>query len=72
VKEGLQQEPREKKYEGYQISTDELLLNNHRLCVPNSIELRHIVMDEFHRIPYVGHLGYQKMVTTTRQVVLLS
>jgi hypothetical protein len=25
-------------------------------------------MDEFHKIPYVGHLGHQKMVTTIRQL----
>jgi len=34
------------------------------LCVPNSIDLRHFVMDELHRRPYIGHPGYQKMVTT--------
>jgi hypothetical protein len=28
-------------------------------------------MDEFHRRPYVGHLGYQKMVTTIRQLYYL-
>jgi hypothetical protein len=25
-------------------------------------------MDEFHRIPYVGHPSYQKMVTIVRQM----
>jgi hypothetical protein len=25
-------------------------------------------MVEFHRIPYVGHSGYHKMITTTRQM----
>jgi hypothetical protein len=25
-------------------------------------------MDEFHRIPYFGHPGYQKMITTTRKL----
>jgi hypothetical protein len=37
-------------------------------CVPDSSDLRHLIMDEFHRRPYVGHLGYQKMVTTVRQL----
>jgi hypothetical protein len=49
-----------------------LLLYNNRLYVPNSTELKHLIMDEFHRRPYVGHPGYQKMVTTVRKVVLLA
>jgi hypothetical protein len=36
--------------------------------VPKSIELNHLIMDEFHRRPYVGHPGYQKMVTIVRQL----
>jgi hypothetical protein len=42
VREGLQQEPNEKKYEGYQLATDDLLLYNNRLYVPNSTELKHL------------------------------
>jgi hypothetical protein len=38
------------------------------MYVPNSTYLRHLVMDEFHRIPYVGHPSYQKMVTTIRKL----
>jgi hypothetical protein len=66
VKEGLQQEPNMKKYEEYQLTTDEILLYNNMLYVPNSIELKHLIMDEFHWRPYVGHPGYQKMITTVR------
>jgi len=36
--------------------------------VPNSTKSRHPIMDEFHRRPYVGHLCYQKMVTTIRNL----
>jgi hypothetical protein len=36
--------------------------------VPNSIDLRFLIMDEFHRRPYVGHPGYEHMVTTVRQL----
>jgi hypothetical protein len=38
------------------------------LYVPSLVELRHLIMDEFHKRPYVGHLGYHKMVTTVRQL----
>jgi hypothetical protein len=24
-------------------------------------------MDELHKIPYTGHIGYQKLITTTRK-----
>jgi hypothetical protein len=68
VKEKLQQEPKEKRYEGYQLRDDNLLMYNKRLYVPNSADLRQLIMDEFHRRPYVGHPGYQKMVTTVRKL----
>jgi hypothetical protein len=36
--------------------------------VPNSVDLKQLIMDEFHRMPYVGHLSYQKMMTAVRQL----
>jgi hypothetical protein len=36
---------------------------NNRLYIANSTELKKLIMDEFHRRPYVGHHGYQKMIT---------
>jgi hypothetical protein len=50
------------------LTTDELLLYNNRLYVPDSTELKHLIMDEFHRRPYVGHPGYQKMITIVRKL----
>jgi hypothetical protein len=66
VKEGMQQEPKEIRYEGYQLGADKLLLYNNRLYFPSSTELRHMIMVEFFMRPYASHLGYQKMVTTVR------
>jgi hypothetical protein len=63
VKEGLQQEAEERKYEGYKLGDDNLLMYNNKLYVPSITKLRHLIMDNFHRRPYVGHPGYQKMVT---------
>ena len=58
VIKGLQQESMEKKYEGYKLRDDSLLLYKNMMYVPNSTNLRHLILDEFHRRPYVGHLGY--------------
>jgi hypothetical protein len=68
LKEKLQQETREKRYKGYQLRDDNPLIYNKRLYVPNSIDMRKLIMDEFHRRPYVDHPGYQKMVKTVRQM----
>jgi hypothetical protein len=68
VKESLQQEPNMKKYEEYQLAIDELLLYNKRLYVHDLTELKHLIMDDFHQRPYVGHLGYQKMIIAMRQL----
>jgi hypothetical protein len=68
VKEKLQQEDKEKRYVGYQLRVDNMLMYNKRLYVPNSIDLRKFIMDEFHRRPYVGHPSYQKMVTIVRKL----
>jgi hypothetical protein len=66
VKKTLQQKPKEKRYEGYRLWVDNLLLYNSMLYVPNSTDMRQSIMDEFHRMTYVGHSGYQKIVTTTK------
>jgi hypothetical protein len=41
---------------------------NNMMYIPNSTELKNLIMDEFHKRPYVGHPGYQKMITTTRKL----
>jgi hypothetical protein len=66
VKEGLQKKTKERRYEGNQISVDELLMYKSRLYVPDSANRRHLIMDEFHRRAYVSHPGYQNMVTIVR------
>ena len=40
-----------------------LLLHKIRLYIPNSYDIKLIIMDEIHKIPYSGHPGYQKMIT---------
>jgi hypothetical protein len=38
-------------------------MHKNRIYVPSSGELRNLVLKEMHDVPYVGHLGYQKMIT---------
>jgi hypothetical protein len=68
VKLYLEQEPTGMKYEGYQLLNDGLLTYKGRLYIPNCDDLKRFMMDKLQKIPYIGHLGYQKMITTTRKL----
>ena len=48
VKDKLQQQSLEKRYEGYQLEEDGLLTYKGRIYIPNVVYLRRIVMDEIH------------------------
>jgi hypothetical protein len=41
-------------------------MHKNRIYVPSSGELGNLVLKEIHNLPYVGHLGYQKQITTVR------
>jgi hypothetical protein len=64
----LKEKPIGLKYEGYQMINDDLMTYKGRLYIPNCDDLKSFIMDELHKIPYIGHLGYQKMITTTRKL----
>jgi hypothetical protein len=63
----LRQEPIGMNYEGYQMLEKGLLTYINKLYIPNYDDLKRFIMDELHKRPYIGHLGYQKMITTTRK-----
>ena len=65
IKDKLHKQNLERKYEGYQLEGDELLTYNNRIYIPNVADLRRIVMDEIHKIPFSSHPRYQKIVATT-------
>ena len=44
-----------------------LILNKRILYIPNSTDIKLIIMDELHKRPYSGHPRYQKMITMTRK-----
>jgi hypothetical protein len=37
-----------------------------RIYVPNSQELKNMILKEMHNVPYVGHPGYQKTIATIK------
>jgi hypothetical protein len=41
-------------------------MHKNRIYAPSFGELRNLVLKEMHDVPYAGHLGYQKMITTAR------
>ena len=64
VKDKLQQQSLEKRYEGYKFEEDVLLTYKGRIYIPNVTDLRRVVMDEIYQAPYSGHPGYQKTIAT--------
>ena len=67
VKDKLQQQSIEKRYEGYKLEEDGLLTYKNRIYILNVAYLRRVVMDEIHQAPYSSHPGYQKTIATTRK-----
>ena len=67
MKSYLEQEPTGLKYDDYKLFNDGHITYKGRLCIPNCDDLKRFIMDELHKRPYTGHLGYQKMIMTTRK-----
>ena len=67
VKDKLQQQSLENKYEKYKLEEDGLLTYNNGFYISNVAYLRRMVMDEIHQAPYCGHPGYQKTIATTKK-----
>ena len=44
-----------------------LLLYKDRLYVPNVPKIKLLILNEIHKTPYSGHLGYQKTITMLRK-----
>ena len=67
IKDKLQQQNLERKYEEYKLEEDELLTYKNIIYILNLAYLRRFVMDEVHQAPYCGHPGYQKTIDTARK-----
>ena len=62
----LQQGKMQQKAEDYELGIDGILLYKNKVYVPNSLELRSLILKEIHNVPYAGHPGYQKIVSTVK------
>jgi hypothetical protein len=51
---------------GYKLEDNGILMHKDRVYVPNSYELKKLVLKEMHNVPYVGHPSYQKTIATIR------
>jgi hypothetical protein len=67
LRDNLLHQPLDQKGEGYQLTEEGLLIYKGRLYIPNSIELKKLILDELHKKPYSGHPGYQKMITAVKK-----
>jgi hypothetical protein len=66
LKEKLQQGNLQQKVEDYKLENDEILRYRGIIYVPNSRELKNLILGEMHNVPYVGHPGYQKTIATVK------
>jgi hypothetical protein len=62
----LQQHKMQHKVEDYQLGIDGILLYRNRVYVPKSSELRSVILKEMHNVPYAGHPGYHKTISTVK------
>ena len=67
IKDKLQQQSLEKRYEGYKLEGDGILTYKGRIYILDVADLRRVVMDEIHQAPYSGNPGYHKTIATARR-----
>jgi hypothetical protein len=62
----LQRGNLQQKIEEYKLDNDEILMYRGRIYVPNSQELKSLVLREMHNVPYAGKPGYQKTIAAVK------
>jgi hypothetical protein len=58
LKEKLQQGILQQKIEEYKLDNYEILMYKGKIYVPNSQELKILILREMHNVPYARHPGY--------------
>jgi hypothetical protein len=66
LKGKIQQGNLQQKVEDYKLENDEILRYRGIIYVPNSQELKNMILGEMHNVPYVGHPGYQKTIAIVK------
>ena len=54
------------KVENYKLETEGKLMYTNKIYVPNVQDLKLMILNEMHNVPYVGHPGYQKIVAAVK------
>jgi hypothetical protein len=67
LEEKLQQGNLKQKIEEYKLDNDEIFMYRGRIYVPNSNELKNMILREMHNVPYARHPGYQKTIATVKR-----
>ena len=62
----LQQGNLQQKIEVYKLENDEIVIYRGRIYVPNSWELKNMILREMNNVPYAGHPGYQKTIVAIK------
>ena len=62
----LQQGILQQKIEDYKLENDEIIMYRGIIYVPNSLELKNMILREIHKVPYAGHPGYQKTIAVVK------
>jgi hypothetical protein len=62
IKAKLQQGNLQQKIEDFELKEDEILMYRGRVYVPDSQELKNILLKEMHNVHYARHPGYQKTI----------
>jgi hypothetical protein len=54
------------KVENYKLEADGTLLYKNKIYIPNVQNLKLMILNEMHNVPYAGHPGYQKIVAVIK------
>jgi hypothetical protein len=54
------------KMENYKLGVDGIILYKNIIYVPNLHDLKLMILNEMHDVPYVGHPGYQKTMAAVK------
>jgi hypothetical protein len=56
----------QQKIEDCKLDNEEIIMYRGRIYLPNSNELKNMILREMHNVPYAGHLGYQKTIAAVK------
>jgi hypothetical protein len=57
----------QQKIEDYKLENDEILIYKGIIYVPNSQELKNMILGEMHNVPYVGNPSYHKTIAVVKR-----